>query len=216
MTNSITIGTTTIHQSDNGLYLLTDLWKASGGLKKDRPTNWLILESTKKYIAFLGRKTVNVNKSSFFLTIQGKDTQGTYVCKTLVYSYAMWISPEYHDLVITTFDELQNASTTQELIDLKFKLDNAMQQDLLLPYQQPRDANCLQVLMKCSPFAVQHFYDELEYRGEVKSHLVPQPPKRVFTATDTSKYVIGRKGDTLLFSEDVVNAFPDQNDWTEA
>ena len=59
--NSITIGNITIHQSENGLYLLTDLWKASGGLKKDQPNKWLHLDGTKKYLAFLDTKTENIN-----------------------------------------------------------------------------------------------------------------------------------------------------------
>ena len=213
--NSITIGSITIHQSENGLYLLTDLWKASGGAKKDQPNRWRFLNGTQEYIKFLGTKTGNVEKSSYFLTIQGKENQGTYVCRQLVYSYAMWISPAFHDLVIDTFDQLATATTTQEVIGLKFQLDNALQQDIFTAAQQPRDKNCLQVLMNCTPFQVNQFYDELEYQGQVKSRLVPQPPKRIFEATDKSTCIVGKKGDTLLFSESVRDLFPEQQNWTD-
>jgi len=214
--NSITIGTITIHQSQNGLYLLTDLWKSSGGAKKDQPNNWLKLERTKSVISYYkGKDSRSEKKASYFLTVNGgnRETQGTYVCRNLVYDYAMWISPAFHDLVITTFDQLVNATTTQEVIDLKHQLDNALQQDLFTKAQQPRDKNCLQVLMNCTPFQVNQFYDELEYQGQVKSRLVPQPPKRVFEATEQSTCVIGKKGDTLLFDESVKDLFPAQQDW---
>jgi len=86
--NSITIGNITINQSENGLYLLTDLWKASGALKKDQPNNWLKLENTKSIISYYkSQDSRSEKKSSYFLTINGGNTkkQGTYVCRTLVY-----------------------------------------------------------------------------------------------------------------------------------
>jgi len=214
--SSITIGDITIHQSENGLYLLTDLWKASGGAKKDQPNRWRLLNSTQEYIKFLGTKTGSVEKSSYFLTIQGKDNQGTYVCRQLVYSYAMWISPAFHDLVIDTFDSLANATTTQELIDLKLKLDNAAQQDFFSPHQQPRDKNTLQVILGCTSFQAEQFNNELICDGLIEVIGKRMITQRILGATPINKMVIGRKGDTLLWDSEALQKYfnEKQTDWT--
>jgi len=195
--------------TDDGLYSLKALCAAAGNYEKNRPYDFLRQPSIKRYL----------HKSPVLNELTIRKTQGrngdTFVNKHLVYRFAMWVSDDFHDLVIDTFDSLLNAITTQEVIDLKFQLDNALQQDIFAVAQQPRDKNCLQVLMNCTPFQVNQFYDELEYQGQVKSRLVPQPPKRIFEATDKSTCIVGKKGDTLLFSESVRDLFPEQQNWTD-
>jgi hypothetical protein len=228
--NSITIGPVTIHQSANGLYLLTDLWKASGGNDADRPNKWLKLESTKKYTDYLDKKMTPINpvsnsesdgtipsitfRQSFYETVKGNFSndipQGTYVNKNLVYSYAMWISPAFHDLVIATFDALVNANTVNELIAVKNQLDN-VQQDLF--HREPRDKQSLSVILQIATAKVKPYFDHLVSIGEVGRRWIPQHDKAEYFATENSKHIIGRKGSTVLFDDSVREAFPQNTSW---
>lgn len=99
--NSLVIANTGIRQDADGRYNLNDLHKSSGGAAKHKPGNWLRLDETKGLVDEIERcsdvsNALNVN--------QGGNMQGTFVCKELVYAYAMWISPKFHLQVIRTFD----------------------------------------------------------------------------------------------------------------
>ncbi len=108
----LTIINNTIRMID-GLYSLNDLHKVSGGQDKHRPTFFLRLDSTKALIREI--KTENSRCADMHILepvrvvrgIQAKgDKQGTFVCRELVYSYAMWISPRFQLLVIRAFDSM--------------------------------------------------------------------------------------------------------------
>ncbi|MEN2752306.1 KilA-N domain-containing protein [Psychrobacter sp. FBL11] len=114
----LTILHNTIHMID-GLYSLNDLHRVSGSNKKHKPTNFMRLENTKDLIAEIERcSDVSIEaKSNAYKVIKGGDSQqGTFVCRELVYSYAMWISPRFQLLVIRAFDSMtsqQNALSHQ-------------------------------------------------------------------------------------------------------
>lgn len=100
----ITILDHVVKMVDN-LYSLNDVHKASGGDKKHQPSFFMRNQETKDLI----KEIESVDKTLAVRRVQGgndKSKQGTYVCKEIIYRYAMWISPKFALLVIRTFDKL--------------------------------------------------------------------------------------------------------------
>lgn len=88
-----------------GRYSLNDLHRAAGGLDKHKPAFWLRNEQTEQLITEL--QICNSDVPEPVSVIRGGKLQGTYVCRELVYSYAMWISAAFNLKVIRTFDAIQ-------------------------------------------------------------------------------------------------------------
>lgn len=108
--NSLTIFDQNINMID-GLFSLNDLHKASGGKAKHKPAFFLRNEETKALIAEIEKENYELqicnSKKIAVKIIQGKGKQqGTYVCKELVYRYAMWISPKFSLMVIRALDKM--------------------------------------------------------------------------------------------------------------
>ncbi|MDI9766462.1 KilA-N domain-containing protein [Pantoea dispersa] len=60
---------------------------------------------TKALIDLLEKETTGNSRINPVITIQGRNG-GTFVCKELIYAYAMWISPLFHLKVIRAFDAM--------------------------------------------------------------------------------------------------------------
>lgn len=102
MTN-LTILTTKIRQLD-GLYSLNDLHKAAGGEAKHEPNQFMRNTNTQELIEEISKSADSRNYNPTKVT-RGK-YGGTYVCRELVYAYAMWISAKFHLHVIRAFDAI--------------------------------------------------------------------------------------------------------------
>ena len=120
--SSLTILKTTIRKFDN-LHSLNDLHFATGGEAKHKPSNFIRLDTTVELIEAIkadsDREPVKV--------IRGTNG-GTYVCEELVLSYAMWISPKFHLIVLRAFlamhkAESQNANQIQPLVEHKYTFE---------------------------------------------------------------------------------------------
>lgn len=123
----LTIKETQISQNENGLYSLNDLHKSAGGEPKYQPSNWLRLDSTKDLIEEINKPRSSEVRNAIQIS-QGGKHQGTFVCKEMVYAYAMWISPSFMIKVINVFDAiatgdiesaLRRADTTASQLRLK-------------------------------------------------------------------------------------------------
>jgi hypothetical protein len=143
----LVIGEFSIRQDEDGRYCLNDLHKASGNNKKHQPTNFLRSEQTKELIVEIDAEIYDVgnpsscssNMRSCLKTINGV---GTFAVKELVYSYAMWISPKFHLIVIRAYDALvtgqikpQGALTTkQQRVPLKDAVNMLVAKSKFLNY----------------------------------------------------------------------------------
>jgi hypothetical protein len=95
---SLNIQKHTIAEVD-GLYSLNDLFHSSDSTEpRHRPSRWVRLKRTKALTAELDLST---EKRS----IKSNGKAGTFVCRELVYSYAMHISPKFEITVIRAFDK---------------------------------------------------------------------------------------------------------------
>ncbi len=90
-------------RTQDGLFSLNDLHKASGAETKHRPSLFVRTEQTQELISEITQST---DMCLAIKTHKGGSTPGTWVCKELVYAYAMWISPKFHLQVIRAFDQM--------------------------------------------------------------------------------------------------------------
>jgi len=119
------INDTTITTDEDGRYSLNNLHKASGGTAKTKPALFMQNKNFKDFVDIL-----KVDKPTFnpVSKKQGRYNGGTWVCKELVYKYAMWVNPEFELKVIRTFDKLMGSieapATMTALNDLTKKIES--------------------------------------------------------------------------------------------
>ena len=115
--NAIAISNVAIRQTENNLYNLNDLHKASGGEKRHELTNWLKLQQTTELIDELSKPEISGLKENqqVIKVVRGGNKRGTYACKELVYAYATWISAKFFLQVIRTFDAVISGSLQPKL-----------------------------------------------------------------------------------------------------
>lgn len=94
--SNLAILNTSIRTYEN-LFNLKDLHIASGNEKKHEPNRFVRLDTTKNLIAEIEKDNQHALK-----IIRGTNG-GTYACEELVIAYAMWISPQFHLVVLRAF-----------------------------------------------------------------------------------------------------------------
>ncbi len=124
--SNLSIFNQNIRFQDN-LYSLNDLHKASGSEKKHAPFRFIRNDQTKELIEEIERSPDVVIG---YKSTKGGINQGTWVCKELVYAYAMWISAKFHLQVIRAFDAMtQGMQYDLDLSRYHFPLETASPAD---------------------------------------------------------------------------------------
>lgn len=125
MQNTLIVIDTTIKQDSFGRFCINDIHKASGNNPKHKPSNWLRLQATQELIEVIASSHIReLEQYQPVSVINGGDSVGTYVCKELVYSYAMWISATFNLKVIQAYDKL--ISKKQDIISPEMQIAHAM------------------------------------------------------------------------------------------
>jgi hypothetical protein len=101
MSNITLAGIGNIHTDADGRYSLNDFHKAAGALPHQKPSEWLSNQQTQELAEEIGKAGIPA-----YVSTRGGRNPGTYVCKELVYAYAMWISAPFQLKVIRAFDAL--------------------------------------------------------------------------------------------------------------
>lgn len=110
ITQTLTVFNSPIRVKDN-LYCLTDLYRASGSNQKHRPKYFLANRQTKELIEVIQKGGITP------IMTKGGRSGGTYAHKNIVYLYAMWISAEFANHVISVFDGVQSGQQGQEVTE---------------------------------------------------------------------------------------------------
>lgn len=122
MNNLMVIDGIEVRRDAYGRYSLNDLHRAAvasgANARTKEPGKFLSSQQIAELIQEL-IDTQNLGVGSFNETTQNLGSKpvskiegrngGTFVCKELVYAYAMWISPSFHLKVIRTFDMVTSA-----------------------------------------------------------------------------------------------------------
>lgn len=112
---TIEIDGAVIRQDQYGRFHLNDLHIASGGLDKNKPSNFLRQDQIQALVTEIERCSDVSNGIKAVESIRGGLNQGTYAVKQVVYAYAMWISPSFNLKVINTFDAVANQKHIPDL-----------------------------------------------------------------------------------------------------
>ena len=108
------LNSTVITKDEEGRFSLNDLHKSAGGKVKDLPNKFMASKSFAEFVDIM-----TAEKSAFKPVIrkQGRYNGGTWVCKELVYKYAMWVDVEFELKVIRTFDKASSPPTTMAALN---------------------------------------------------------------------------------------------------
>ncbi len=175
----LVISDVAVKQDKDGRYCLNDLHKAAGGERRNDPHDWMRLKQTKDLINLLSDTGIPVT------TVKGGKNQGTFVCKELVYSYAMWISPEFNLRVIRTFDALaakekirvsyrDTARLEYKPMTDAIKHERQAQGKQISPHHFSNEADLINRIALDMTAAKFRVYHEIDKKESIRDYLTPE------------------------------------------
>lgn len=121
----LTINNTAITQDEKGRYSLNDLHKAAGNHRKHVPAKFYRSQSFNEVVEVLSNQNRTIEP---IVKKAGRYNGGTWVCKELVYKYAMWVNAEFEVKVIQTFDsimqQMNSPASMMALNELTAKIES--------------------------------------------------------------------------------------------
>jgi anti-repressor protein len=147
---SLVLDGISIRQDVEGRYCLNDLHRASGGENRHRPSLWVDNQQTQALIDEISKAGITA-----LVSVKGGSQPGTYVCKELVYAYAMWISAPFHLKVIRAYDAM--VSQPQPAFD---PASLTREEILLMALDSERERKRLAAELEAAQPAIQ-FHDEV-------------------------------------------------------
>lgn len=114
--NALIIAGISVRQDAEGRFCLNDLHKAAvanqrAKAKTHQPANFMRRNETKALEGAIVRRSSDLRTAPSVVINGGKNGEhGTFVCRQMVYAYAMWIDADFHLDVIEAFDAMQQAN----------------------------------------------------------------------------------------------------------
>ena len=83
---TVTLCDMPVRVDEQGLISLTDMWKASGGLRAKEPAKFFELKDTQEFLSEVNTQNLGCLKKK-----RGRFGGGTWASKFIAYKYASWI-----------------------------------------------------------------------------------------------------------------------------
>lgn len=186
VTPKITILENTINIVD-GLYSLNDMHKAGGGAKKHQPAFFIRNKEVEELVEEI-KQSANLQSDKVLKKINGGKKRGTYVCKELVYRYAMWVSPKFALIVIRAFDTMVTSQVASPL-----------NPDQTLPLR-----NAVNLLVTKAGIMYPDAYKMVHHRFKV-NHIKDMTPSQVDEAVEYVHSLILKVNQPIETEEGVTN-----------
>lgn len=171
--NEIQIVDVAVRQADDGCYSLNDLHRASGGEKRHSPSYWLSNAQTAELVAEL--ETTGI--PAVVNIVQGRNG-GTWVCKEMVYAYAMWVSAAFHLRVIRAFDAMVSGAVQQRaLTPAEMFLQNAQAMVDIERRQAEQEKAVAQISLRVEEVAQTQLLTTRPAASESITHMRPRAAK---------------------------------------